>query len=119
MAKKCARCKHELVYFTKVLWNGPNGFRRYDLCDKCKKAVEKESKPKTKAPLCPVHKRRMEWVTVRQGDKLLGSWWECKVKDCDQCMDEEEVAAEATPIPRPLSPTSGERGAQEAQHGTR
>jgi hypothetical protein len=38
--QKCGRCKQALTYFTFVLWQGPNGYRRYALCDKCKREVE-------------------------------------------------------------------------------
>ena len=43
--QKCAKCGQGLVYFTLILWNGPNGFRRYALCDKCRAEIlEHESK---------------------------------------------------------------------------
>ena len=44
--QKCAKCQQALIYFTLVLWNGPNGFRRYALCDKCK--AEHESHEMTR-----------------------------------------------------------------------
>lgn len=39
--QKCAKCQQALVCYSMVLMNGPNGFRRYALCDKCKADVEK------------------------------------------------------------------------------
>jgi hypothetical protein len=38
----------EIVYFTLVLWIGPNGFRRYPMCDKCKDKTKKEQVQKEK-----------------------------------------------------------------------
>lgn len=37
--QRCAKCKQALVYYSMVLFAGPNGFRRYALCDKCKAEV--------------------------------------------------------------------------------
>lgn len=40
----CAKCKTPTTLYTLTLWNGPNGFRRYPLCDHCYKIVTAEKK---------------------------------------------------------------------------
>lgn len=40
---KCARCQKKILYFTAVLWMGPRGFRRYRMCDGCKKKTDREA----------------------------------------------------------------------------
>jgi hypothetical protein len=49
----CAKCRHPAPVWTLVLWKGPNGYRRYRLCDKCKTAVQYEWKPARKAVVKP------------------------------------------------------------------
>ena len=49
----CPRCKKPATAFTMTLWHGPNGFRRYPLCDLCNAAVKAEEKPKMKAVVKP------------------------------------------------------------------
>jgi hypothetical protein len=52
---KCARCGKPRLYFTLALWMGPQGFRRYKLCDRCKAEVErKRSTKKGAIPLVPL-----------------------------------------------------------------
>ena len=41
---KCARCQKKTDYYKMILWSGPNGFRRYRLCEACRKAIEKQRK---------------------------------------------------------------------------
>src|SRR5574337_526292 len=92
MARRCARCGRtgELA---RRLWNGPNGYRQYGVCMSCARAIVEEERPKVKAPLCPIHRRPMVYETFTQGEKLLGRWWVCAVKDCGECADEDEILA--------------------------
>jgi len=39
--QKCTKCQQALADYSMVLFSGPNGFRRYALCDKCKAEHEK------------------------------------------------------------------------------
>jgi len=42
---KCARCQKKILYFTAVLWIGPQGYRRYCLCDACLKKIKSSPSP--------------------------------------------------------------------------
>lgn len=38
--QRCAKCQQALVDYSLVLYAGPNGFRCYALCSKCRAEVE-------------------------------------------------------------------------------
>ena len=102
--QKCAKCGRELLYFTMVLWMGPNGYRRYPMDDKCKVEVQPEVSKQNK-PICVVHGSSMEKKEITQGDVVLGHLWVCKVEGCDECYDDDEVR-DAIPLPAPPRPPS-------------
>jgi hypothetical protein len=60
MARKCAKCGKDLIYFTLVLMMGSRGFRRYPVCEKCKAAIE--------AP--PPAPPQMQAQHLERGDKI-------------------------------------------------
>jgi hypothetical protein len=44
---KCARCGKPSPHLTQLLWmRGPNGFRKYMICDTCKPLVENDNNSK-------------------------------------------------------------------------
>ncbi len=44
---KCDRCKKVVGKVTEVLWSrGPNGNRRYKICDRCLPEVKKDNERK-------------------------------------------------------------------------
>ena len=45
---KCAMCRKEMLYYRQVLMIGPQGYRRYALCDKCAAKAERKQKLETK-----------------------------------------------------------------------
>ena len=49
MTRTCEKCHKPTAVWSLVLWKGPNGFRRYKLCDSCKVAVQYDWKPARKA----------------------------------------------------------------------
>lgn len=40
---KCDRCKKVVDKVTEILSRGPNGYRRYKLCDKCLAEIKKDN----------------------------------------------------------------------------
>ena len=63
---RCAKCGKPMLYYTLVLWNGPNGFRRYRLCNKCKGKVT--------TPLSPFREEQRTFgpTSPQMGDRHLG-----------------------------------------------
>jgi len=58
MMRRCARCGRKSSAFLMKMWNGHNGYRRYQLCERCVKELAIEAQKDQVAASMPRDGRR-------------------------------------------------------------